>query len=53
MEESIQIRLLVADLLLDLLFDPEDGGNILLRNVGEIQPNDKPLLPQKIVLFIL
>jgi hypothetical protein len=47
-EEFIfQIRLLVDDLLLGLLFHPEDGGNMFLRNVGGIQPNYTPLLPQE------
>jgi hypothetical protein len=45
MEELVQIRLVVAYLLLGLLFDRENRGNNFLRNVSGIQPNYKPLLP--------
>jgi hypothetical protein len=33
------LRLLLAGYLLGLLFDPEDGGSIFLRNVGELLPS--------------
>jgi hypothetical protein len=32
--EKIACRLLRADFFLGLFFDPENGGNIFLRNVG-------------------
>jgi hypothetical protein len=50
-EFIIQIRLLIAYLLLSLLFDPEDGDNIFLRNDSGIWPNYKPLLPPEGRIF--
>jgi hypothetical protein len=32
------VATLLAGCFLDLFFDPEDGGNAFLRNVGEIFP---------------
>jgi hypothetical protein len=38
--------------LLGLFFDPEDGGDMFLRNVGSLSTDHTALYPQKIVLFI-
>jgi hypothetical protein len=35
-----------AVFLLSLLFHPEDGGNILLRNIGKLQPDSMASLPR-------
>jgi hypothetical protein len=37
---------------LGLFFDPENGGNILLRNVGLLSNGLHGVVSQKIVLFI-
>jgi hypothetical protein len=37
---SVEVqRLLIADVLLSLLFDPEDGGNSFLRKFDGLLPN--------------
>jgi hypothetical protein len=36
-----------AGLLLDLLFDPEDCGNVLLRNVNRLSPGYMALYPRR------
>jgi hypothetical protein len=39
--------LLLTGLLLHLLFDPEDGGNMFLQNVGGLLPNNTVLQPRR------
>jgi hypothetical protein len=40
-----------AGFLLGLFFDPENGGDMFLRNVGWLSTDYTAFFPQKIVLF--
>jgi hypothetical protein len=40
-------QLLLASSVLSLLFDPENGGSTVLRNVGNLIPNCKVSLPRR------
>jgi hypothetical protein len=43
--------LIYADFFLrELLFDPDDGGDTVLRNVGSLSPNQTSLHPTKLKL---
>jgi hypothetical protein len=46
-------RLLLADFLLDLLFDPEDGRHTFLRIVGKLLQKCKALQPRRLNSSIL
>jgi hypothetical protein len=44
-------HVLLAGSLLDLLFDPENGGSIFFQSVGKLQPDHMSLDPRR--YFIL
>jgi hypothetical protein len=50
-EQELLISLLPAGCLLGLLFRPEDGGNLFLRNIGSVSQDSTAVL-QKMELFI-
>jgi hypothetical protein len=43
----MQVAIRAAGFLLGLFFDPEDGGDMFLRNVGRLSKNYTALYPKR------